>query len=45
MKDTMFYFQVHQPRRIRPYRMSEIANNHDYFWDSRNREIMQRVAA
>ncbi len=45
MKDTMFYFQVHQPRRIRPYRMSEIANNHDYFWDSRNREIMQRVAS
>ena len=44
MKDLVFYFQVHQPRRIRPYRMSEIGRNHDYFWDERNSEIIRRVA-
>ena len=44
MKNLVFYFQVHQPRRIRPYRRSEIGVKHDYFWDERNMEIMQRVA-
>ena len=44
MKSLVFYFQVHQPRRIRPYRRSEIGVKHDYFWDERNMEIMQRVA-
>ncbi len=44
MKELVFYFQVHQPRRIRPYRMSEIGRSHNYFWDDKNREIMQRVA-
>ena len=31
MKSLVFYFQVHQPRRIRPYRRSEIGVRHDYF--------------
>lgn len=44
MNSLVFYFQVHQPRRIRPYRRSEIGVKHDYFWDERNMEIMQRVA-
>ncbi|MEM4103952.1 MAG: glycoside hydrolase family 57 protein [Thermoplasmatales archaeon] len=44
MKSVVFYFEVHQPRRLRPYRPSEVGMNHDYFWDSRNREIFSRIA-
>jgi len=44
MKNVVFYFEVHQPRRLRIYRMKEIGTNHDYFWESKNREIFLRAA-
>jgi len=44
MKNVVFYFEVHQPRRLRIYRMKEIGINHDYFWEEKNREIFTRAA-
>jgi len=39
MKNVVFYLEVHQPRILRIYRMKEIGTNHDYFWESKNREF------
>lgn len=44
MRNICFYFQVHQPYRLRNYRFFEIGNNHHYFDDYQNRYIMRRVA-
>ncbi len=43
MKNIVFYFQMHQPKRIREYRRSEIGHNHEYFWNEKNREILERA--
>ncbi|MDE2070060.1 MAG: glycoside hydrolase family 57 protein [Gammaproteobacteria bacterium] len=39
-----FYFQVHQPWRLRTYRYAEVGHHHDYFDASVNSRIMRRVA-
>lgn len=44
MRSICFYFQVHQPFRLRNYRFFEIGNNHHYFDDYQNRYILRRVA-
>ena len=44
MKNICFYFQVHQPFRLRPYRFFDIGTNHDYFDEKVNHEIMRKVA-
>lgn len=44
MKKIVFFFEVHQPRRIRPYRVKEIGKKHDYFWDNKNLEILNRIS-
>jgi len=44
MKNICFYFQVHQPYRLKKYTIFDIGKNHDYFDDSLNRKIMQKVA-
>lgn len=44
MKSICFYFQVHQPFRLRTYRFFDIGEDHQYFDEYRNRYIMQRVA-
>lgn len=44
MKYVLFYFEVHQPKRLRIYRMKEIGINHNYFWEEKNREIFLRAA-
>jgi alpha-amylase len=45
MKKICFYFQVHQPFRLRPYHFFDIDNNHNYFDEGKNKAIMQKVAA
>ncbi len=40
-----FYFQVHQPNRLRKYSFFEIGRNHFYEDEDKNREILQKVAA
>lgn len=39
-----FYFQVHQPWRMRHYSVFDIGQNDNYFDDSKNREIAIKVA-
>lgn len=38
------YFQVHQPYRLRTYRVFDIGKNHTYFDDTANKTIMKKVA-
>ena len=45
MPSVCFYFQVHQPYRVRPYGIFDIGSKHDYFNAEMNREICRKVAA
>ncbi|MFN4084153.1 MAG: glycoside hydrolase family 57 protein [Bacteroidia bacterium] len=44
MPSVVFYFQVHQPYRIKHYSFFDIGNNHHYFDDDKNRAILNKVA-
>ena len=44
MKTICFYFQVHQPFRLRRYRFFDIGEYHNYFDEFANRSIMRKVA-
>jgi alpha-amylase len=44
MKTICFYFQVHQPFRLKKYRFFEIGDDHYYFDDFSNRSILKKVA-
>ena len=44
MKTVCFYFQVHQPWRLKTYRFFQMGNDHNYLDDFSNRSIMQKVA-
>ncbi|MEK7193603.1 MAG: glycoside hydrolase family 57 protein [Patescibacteria group bacterium] len=49
MPSVCFYFQVHQPLRIKKYRIFDIGNDHKYFNDHsetnlNNRKILEKVA-
>lgn len=43
-KSLCFYFQVHQPDRLRLYRFFDIGNDSQYFDEFANRTILKRVA-
>ena len=49
MSDVCFYFQVHQPRRIKRYQFFDIGKDHEYFnddaeRDTNNARVCQKVA-
>jgi alpha-amylase len=45
MKKTLcFYFQVHQPFRLRRYRFFDIGSSHQYYDEFNNRSIMRKIA-
>ena len=44
MKSICFYFQIHQPFRLRRYRFFDIGSDHYYYDDYNNEEIIQRIA-
>ena len=44
MKTICFYFQVHQPFRLKKYRFFDIGEDHYYYDDFANRTITQKVA-
>ncbi|MFT4326733.1 MAG: glycoside hydrolase family 57 protein [Candidatus Woesearchaeota archaeon] len=39
-----FYFQVHQPFRLRQYSVFDIGHNRNYFDETKNRDVMLKVA-
>ncbi|NLD21141.1 MAG: alpha-amylase [Bacteroidales bacterium] len=43
-KSICFYFQVHQPDRLRQYRFFDIGNNFVYYDEFTNKNIMRRIA-
>jgi len=45
MVSICFYFQVHQPFRLRKFSVFDIGNNSNYFDDHKNNEVMKKVAA
>ena len=45
MKQICFYFQIHQPFRLKRYRFFNIGKDHYYYDDFSNEDIMQRIAA
>lgn len=44
MLNIVFYFQVHQPYRLKHLRVLDINNTDNYFDDELNSQIMQKVA-
>ena len=44
MTSVVFYFQVHQPYRLRPYSFFDIGCSEEYFDDGENQRILERVA-
>ena len=45
MKTVCFYFQVHQPLRLKKYRFFNMGKDHNYLDDITNRSILQKVAS
>ena len=43
-KSICFYFQVHQPDRLRQFRFFDSGNDDHYFDDFTNKIIMRRIA-
>lgn len=44
MPSLCFYFQAHQPYRLRPYSFFTMGSHEEYFDDAFNREILERVS-
>jgi len=44
MENIVFYFELHQPLRLRPLRMQDKQNNTDIFWEEMNSDIFKRIA-
>jgi alpha-amylase len=45
LPSVCFYFQVHQPYRLRRYGVFDVGRRHDYFDDDLNRAVLRKVAA
>ncbi|MCF8364172.1 MAG: alpha-amylase [Bacteroidales bacterium] len=44
MRSICFYFQVHQPFRLKTYRFFEMGHDHYYYNDFENKHILNRIA-
>jgi alpha-amylase len=44
MPSVCFYFQVHQPYRLRRYGVFDVGRRHDYFDDQANQSVLRKVA-
>ena len=44
MKNICFYFQVHQPFRLKRYRFFDMGHDHYYYDDYLNKHILKKVA-
>jgi alpha-amylase len=44
MKNICFYFQIHQPFRLKRYRFFDIGTDHYYYDDFNNQNILENIA-
>lgn len=44
MRSVCFYFQVHQPFRLKRYRFFDIGEDHNYFDEEENSRILKKIA-
>lgn len=44
MKNICFYFQIHQPNRLKRYRFFNIGGDHYYYDDFANEDFIQQIA-
>lgn len=44
MKTICFYFQIHQPQRLKQYRFFNIGNDHYYYDDYANEDVLHQMA-
>ncbi|MFH1073437.1 MAG: glycoside hydrolase family 57 protein [Nanoarchaeota archaeon] len=44
MVSVCFYFQVHQPYRLKKYSIFEIGQHSDYFDQQKNRQVIEKIA-
>jgi len=44
MVNICFYFQVHQPYRLKNYSVFDIGKDNNYFDNKKNKEIVEKVA-
>lgn len=44
MSSVCFYFEVHQPYRLKPYGALQVGRDHAYFDDNLNAQILKKVA-
>ncbi|MEM7136780.1 MAG: glycoside hydrolase family 57 protein [Myxococcota bacterium] len=44
MPSVCFYFEVHQPYRLRPYGALQVGRDHEYFDRTLNSEVLRKVA-
>ena len=44
MPSVCFYFEVHQPYRLKPYGALQVGRDHQYFDDRLNAQVLRKVA-
>ena len=44
MPSVCFYFEVHQPYRLKPFGALQVGRDHEYFDEKLNAEVMRKVA-
>ncbi|MCF7872380.1 glycoside hydrolase family 57 protein [Candidatus Woesearchaeota archaeon] len=44
MVNVCFYFHVHQPHRLKHFRIFDVGQNKEYFDEEKNREIIEKIA-
>ena len=44
MPSVCFYFEVHQPYRLKPYGALQVGRDHDYFDDALNAQVIRKVS-
>lgn len=45
MKYICLFLEAHQPKRLRDFRYQDIGHRNDYFWEERNRELLDRISS
>ncbi len=44
MPSVCFYFEVHQPYRLKPYGALQVGRDHEYFDSELNARVLRKVA-